>query len=156
MCLKVRRWSQKAGSYCDHECLLLLFLHRTDRSDLTRQSQDKTGKAEAVERQGVVQKAGCGQGLDQPEGLFRQRQECVQRRSAVQLEGLIRDIANPTVVAVATIFTAIAAMEVQHKGNRQREANRQRATAGKAFWTRAHSDTTRTQMASSSSNPRLS
>lgn len=52
------------------------------------------------------------------------------------VHGVSLDLGDPTGVAVATILTAIAAMEVQHKGKRQREANRQRATAGGAFWTR--------------------
>lgn len=52
------------------------------------------------------------------------------------VQGVSLDLGDPTGVAVATILTAIAAMEVQHKGKRQREANRQRATAGGAFWTR--------------------
>lgn len=52
------------------------------------------------------------------------------------VHGVSLDLGDPTGVAVATILTAIAAMEVQHKGTRQRAANRQRATAGKAFWTR--------------------
>lgn len=52
------------------------------------------------------------------------------------VHGVSLDLGDPTGVAVATILTAIAAMEVQHKGTRQKAANRQRATAGKAFWTR--------------------
>ncbi|WPU08090.1 recombinase family protein [Pseudarthrobacter oxydans] len=52
------------------------------------------------------------------------------------VHGVSLDLGDPTGVAVATILTAIAAMEVQHKGTRQKAANRQRAVAGKAFWTR--------------------
>lgn len=59
-----------------------------------------------------------------------------QRVNIASVHGVSLDLGDPTGVAVATILTAIAAMEVQHKGNRQREANRQRATTGKAFWTR--------------------
>ncbi|MEJ1113831.1 recombinase family protein [Paenarthrobacter sp. CCNWLY172] len=58
------------------------------------------------------------------------------RVNIASVHGVSLDLGDPTGVAVATILTAIAAMEVQHKGNRQREANRQRAVAGKAFWTR--------------------
>lgn len=58
------------------------------------------------------------------------------RVNIASVHGVSIDLGDPTGVAVATILTAIAAMEVQHKGNRQREANKQRATAGKAFWTR--------------------
>lgn len=52
------------------------------------------------------------------------------------VHGVSLDLGDPTGVAVATILTAIAAMEVQHKGTRQKAANRQRAVTGKAFWTR--------------------
>lgn len=52
------------------------------------------------------------------------------------VHGVSLDLGDPTGVAVATILTAIAAMEVQHKGTRQKAANRQRAITGKAFWTR--------------------
>jgi site-specific DNA recombinase len=58
------------------------------------------------------------------------------RVNIASVHGVSLDLGDPTGVAVATILTAIAAMEVQHKGNRQREANHQRAKAGKAFWTR--------------------
>ncbi|TAP45619.1 recombinase family protein [Arthrobacter sp. S39] len=58
------------------------------------------------------------------------------RVNIASVHGVSLDLGDPTGVAVATILTAIAAMEVQHKGSRQREANRQRATAGRAFWTR--------------------
>lgn len=50
------------------------------------------------------------------------------------VHGVSIDLGDPTGVAVATILTAIAAMEVQHKGNRQRAANKQRAGKGNAFW----------------------
>lgn len=46
------------------------------------------------------------------------------------------NLSDPSGVAVAQILTSIAQMEVAHKSNRQREANQQRANAGKAFWTR--------------------
>jgi site-specific DNA recombinase len=59
-----------------------------------------------------------------------------QRVNIACVHGVSLDLGDPTGVAVATILTAIAAMEVQHKGKRQKEANRQRAAAGKAFWTR--------------------
>lgn len=59
-----------------------------------------------------------------------------QRVNIACVHGVSLDLGDPTGVAVATILTAIAAMEVQHKGNRQKEANRQRAVTGKAFWTR--------------------
>lgn len=52
------------------------------------------------------------------------------------VHGVSLDLGDPTGVAVASILTAIAAMEVAHKGQRQRAANRQRAVKGKAFWTR--------------------
>lgn len=52
------------------------------------------------------------------------------------VHGTSLDLGDPTGVAVATILTAIAAMEVQHKGNRQKAANRQRAEIGKAHWVR--------------------
>lgn len=52
------------------------------------------------------------------------------------VHGTSLDLGDPTGVAVATILTAIAAMEVQHKGNRQKAANRQRAGNGKAHWIR--------------------
>lgn len=52
------------------------------------------------------------------------------------VHGVGIDLGDPTGVAVATILTAVAAMEVQHKGVRQRAANRQRAERGQAFWTR--------------------
>lgn len=50
------------------------------------------------------------------------------------VHGVSLDLGDPTGVAVATILTAIAAMEVEHKGNRQKAANRQRAQNGGAFW----------------------
>lgn len=59
-----------------------------------------------------------------------------QRVNIACVHGVSLDLGDPTGVAVATILTAIAAMEVQHKGTRQKAANRQRATTGKAFWTR--------------------
>lgn len=52
------------------------------------------------------------------------------------VHGVSLDLGDPTGVAVAQILTAIAAMEVKHKGKRQREANKQRAEKGVAFWTR--------------------
>lgn len=52
------------------------------------------------------------------------------------VHGVSLDLGDPTGVAVAQILTAIAGMETSHKGNRQKAANRQRAVAGKAFWTR--------------------
>lgn len=52
------------------------------------------------------------------------------------VHGVSIDLGDPTGIAVATILAAIAAMEVQHKGNRQRAANESRARKGKAFWTR--------------------
>ncbi|WP_207346413.1 recombinase family protein [Arthrobacter sp. E3] len=52
------------------------------------------------------------------------------------VHGVSLDLGDPTGVAVATILTAIAAMEVQHKGTRQKAANRQRAEKGITFWTR--------------------
>lgn len=52
------------------------------------------------------------------------------------VHGVSLDLADPTGVAVATILTAIAAMEVQHKGRRQKAANFQRAQNGTANWTR--------------------
>lgn len=50
------------------------------------------------------------------------------------VQGVSLDLGDPTGVAVATILTAIAHMEVQHKGKRQKAANEQRAKAGKAHW----------------------
>ena len=52
------------------------------------------------------------------------------------VHGVSLDLSDPTGVAVAQILTAIAGMETAHKGERQRRANRQRAEAGTAFWTR--------------------
>lgn len=52
------------------------------------------------------------------------------------VHGVSLDLGDPTGVAVAQILTAIASMEVKHKGNRQKAANRQRAEAGRAFWSR--------------------
>ncbi|RJT82203.1 recombinase family protein [Arthrobacter cheniae] len=52
------------------------------------------------------------------------------------VHGTSLDLGDPTGVAVATILTAIAAMEVQHKGNRQKAANHQRARNGHAHWIR--------------------
>lgn len=52
------------------------------------------------------------------------------------VHGVSLDLGDPTGVAVATILTAIAQMEVKHKGERQKAANRQRAQRGAAFWTR--------------------
>lgn len=58
------------------------------------------------------------------------------RLNIASVHGVGIDLGDPTGVAVATILTAVAAMEVQHKGVRQRAANRQRAERGGAFWTR--------------------
>ncbi|MFF2344240.1 recombinase family protein [Pseudarthrobacter sp. NPDC058119] len=52
------------------------------------------------------------------------------------VQGVSLDLGDHTGIAVATIITAIAAMEAGHKGARQIEANKSRATKGKAFWTR--------------------
>lgn len=52
------------------------------------------------------------------------------------VHGVSIDLGDPTGIATATILTAVAAMEVAHKGERQRAANRQRADAGKAHWVR--------------------
>ncbi|MCV7744785.1 recombinase family protein [Micrococcus luteus] len=59
-----------------------------------------------------------------------------RRLNIASVHGVGIDLGDPTGVAVATILTAVAAMEVQHKGTRQRAANRQRAERGAAFWTR--------------------
>lgn len=59
-----------------------------------------------------------------------------RRLNIASVNGVSLDLGDPTGVAVATILTAIAAMEVQHKGVRQKAANRQRATQGKAHWIR--------------------
>lgn len=58
------------------------------------------------------------------------------RTNIASVHGVSLDLGDPTGVAVATILTAIAAMEVQHKGARQRSANEQRARRGETFWTR--------------------
>jgi DNA invertase Pin-like site-specific DNA recombinase len=58
------------------------------------------------------------------------------RVNLASVHGVSLDLGDPTGVAVAQILTAVAAMETAHKGERQRRANRQRAEAGKAFWTR--------------------
>lgn len=52
------------------------------------------------------------------------------------VHGVSLDLGDPTGVAVAQILTAIAAMETAHKGDRQKAANKQRAAAGEAFWSR--------------------
>ncbi len=52
------------------------------------------------------------------------------------VHGVSLDLGDPTGVAVAQILTAIAGMETGHKGARQRAANKQRAEAGEAFWSR--------------------
>jgi site-specific DNA recombinase len=57
-----------------------------------------------------------------------------QRVNIASVHGVSLDLGDPTGVAVATILTAIAAMEVAHKGTRQKTANRQRAIQGKAHW----------------------
>lgn len=59
-----------------------------------------------------------------------------QRVNIACVHGVSLDLGDPTGVAVATILTAIAAMEVQHKGNRQKAANLQRAKNGSAHWIR--------------------
>ena len=58
------------------------------------------------------------------------------RANIACVHGVSLDLGDPTGVAVAQILTAIASMEVKHKGNRQKAANRQRAEAGEAFWSR--------------------
>lgn len=50
------------------------------------------------------------------------------------VHGVSLDMSDPTGVAVATILTAIAQMEVAHKGERQKASNRQRAALGKPNW----------------------
>ncbi|MGP5228244.1 recombinase family protein [Arthrobacter rhombi] len=50
------------------------------------------------------------------------------------VHGVSLDMSDPTGVAVATILTAIAQMEVAHKGERQKASNRQRASQGKPHW----------------------
>lgn len=50
------------------------------------------------------------------------------------VQGTSLDLGDHTGVAVATILTAIAAMEVAHKGDRQKAANKQRASLGRAHW----------------------
>lgn len=52
------------------------------------------------------------------------------------VHGVSLDLGDPTGVAVSQILTAVAGMETSHKGERQRRANRQRAEAGGAFWSR--------------------
>lgn len=59
-----------------------------------------------------------------------------RRMNIASVHGVSLDLGDPTGVAVATILTAIAAMEVQHKGQRQKAANLQRAKAGQAHWVR--------------------
>ncbi|UNK47123.1 recombinase family protein [Arthrobacter sulfonylureivorans] len=59
-----------------------------------------------------------------------------RRVNIASVHGVSLDLGDPTGVAVATILTAIAAMEVQHKGQRQKAANLQRAKAGHAHWIR--------------------
>lgn len=56
------------------------------------------------------------------------------RVNIASVHGVSLDLGGPTGVAVATILTAIAAMEVARKGTRQKAANLQRAKAGKAHW----------------------
>lgn len=58
------------------------------------------------------------------------------RVNIASVHGVSLDLGDPTGVAVAQILTAIASMETAHKGERQKRANRQRAEAGKAFWSR--------------------
>lgn len=60
----------------------------------------------------------------------------VRNVNIASVHGVSIDLGDPTGIAVATILAAIAAMEVQHKGNRQRTANRKRATEGNAYWSR--------------------
>lgn len=57
-----------------------------------------------------------------------------RRVNIASVHGVSLDLGDPTGVAVATILTAIAAMEVAHKGVRQKTANRQRAAKGAAHW----------------------
>jgi site-specific DNA recombinase len=57
-----------------------------------------------------------------------------RRMNIASVHGVSIDLSDPTGVAVATILTAIAAMEVEHKSARQKAANQQRAKAGKAHW----------------------
>lgn len=52
------------------------------------------------------------------------------------VHGTSLNLADPSGVAVSQILTSIAAMEVAHKAERQKRANRQRAEAGRAFWVR--------------------
>ncbi|GAB3278350.1 hypothetical protein GCM10027449_18430 [Sinomonas notoginsengisoli] len=52
----------------------------------------------------------------------------------VSVHGTSLNMADPSGVAVAEILTSIAAMEVKHKGQRQRRANEQRAAAGSSYW----------------------
>lgn len=58
------------------------------------------------------------------------------RVNIASVHGVSLDLGDPTGVAVAQILTAIASMETAHKGQRQKRANRQRAEAGTAFWSR--------------------
>ncbi|WP_162322000.1 recombinase family protein [Nesterenkonia haasae] len=58
------------------------------------------------------------------------------RLNVACVNGPSMDLGDPTGVAVASIITAIAQMEVEHKANRQRAANRERAESGEAFWVR--------------------
>lgn len=58
------------------------------------------------------------------------------RVNIASVHGVSLDLGDPTGVAVAQILTAIASMETAHKGERQKRANRQRAEAGKPFWSR--------------------
>ncbi|WP_052207610.1 recombinase family protein [Sinomonas humi] len=52
------------------------------------------------------------------------------------VHGTSLNLADPSGIAVSQILTSIAAMEVAHKAERQKTANRQRAEAGRAFWVR--------------------
>lgn len=54
----------------------------------------------------------------------------------VAVTGTSLNLADPSGIATAEILTSIAAMEVAHKSERQKLANKQRAENGKAFWVR--------------------
>ncbi|MDN4611072.1 recombinase family protein [Arthrobacter burdickii] len=56
--------------------------------------------------------------------------------SLAAVRGPSMDLNDPTGVGLAQIITAVAGMETAHKGERQKRANRQRAEAGNAFWSR--------------------
>ena len=58
------------------------------------------------------------------------------RLNIAAVHGQPMDLGDATGVAVAQILAAVAAMEVAHKGERQKAGNAQRAGKGEAFWTR--------------------